>query len=54
VTTSVVAHQAYEEVREDQHQIIFIVGADIADILIKNGYNTPELLVNLLKTDFLL
>ena len=52
VTTSVVARQAYEEVREDRHPIIFIVGADIADILIDNVYNTKELLLTMLKTDF--
>lgn len=40
VTTSVIARQAYEEVREDRHPIIFISGRDIAEILIKNGFNT--------------
>jgi hypothetical protein len=42
VTTSIIARQAYEEVREDRHPIIFICGRDIAEILIKNGYNTVE------------
>lgn len=42
VTTSVVARQAYEEVRTDRHPIIFISGGDIAEILIRNGYTEPE------------
>lgn len=42
VTTSVIARQAYEEVREDRHPIIFICGKDIANILLKSGYNTNE------------
>ena len=35
VTTSIVAKQAYEEVREDGHPIIFICGKDIVEILVK-------------------
>ena len=54
VTTSVVAPQAYEEVREDRHPIIFLSGKDIADILVANGFNTPELVSSLLKTEFAL
>lgn len=42
VTTSVVSRQAYEEVREDRHPIIFLSGNDITTILIENGYNTPQ------------
>jgi hypothetical protein len=42
VTTSLVARQAYEEVREDRHPIIFISGRDIAEILIKHGYNSVD------------
>lgn len=52
VTTSVIARQAYEEVREDRHPIIFFSGRDIADILIHNGFNTPELVASLLITEF--
>ncbi|HDR8994577.1 TPA: restriction endonuclease, partial [Burkholderia vietnamiensis] len=52
VTTSVVARQAYEEVREDRHPIIFISGRDITEILIKNGFNTKEKVVALLKNEF--
>jgi hypothetical protein len=42
VTTSVVARQAYEEVRADKHPIIFISGGDIADILVSNGYSSVQ------------
>jgi hypothetical protein len=52
VTTSVVARQAYEEVREDRHPIIFFSGKDIADILVANGFNTPALVNSLLNTEF--
>lgn len=52
VTTSVVGRQAYEEVREDRHPIIFFSGRDIAEILMKNGFNTPELVENLLQAEF--
>ena len=52
VTTSFVARQAYEEVREDRHPIIFFSGKDIADVLTANGYGTPELVENLLQNEF--
>lgn len=52
VTTSVIARQAYQEVREDRHQIIFICGRDIAEILIKSGYNTTENVQKLLNDEF--
>ncbi len=52
VTTSVIARQAYEEVREDRHPIIFISGRDIAEILIKNGFNTPGRVESLLEGEF--
>jgi hypothetical protein len=42
VTTSAIARQGYKEVREDRHPIIFIAGKDITQILIQNGYNSPE------------
>ena len=42
VTTSAISRQAYEEVRKDRHPIIFISGRDIAEILIRNGYSTPD------------
>ena len=52
VTTSIVARQAYHEVREDRHPIIFISGRDIAEILIKNGFNTEGRVEALLKNEF--
>jgi hypothetical protein len=52
VTTSVIARQAYEEVREDRHPIIFISGRDIAEILIKNGFNTPDRVGKFLEGEF--
>jgi len=52
VTTSLVARQAYEEVREDRHPILFISGRDIAETLIVNGINTVERLAALLASEF--
>jgi hypothetical protein len=52
VTTSVVARQAYEEVREDHHPIIFFSGRDIVDVLMKSGYNTPNIVAELLNNEF--
>ena len=52
VTTSVVARQAYEEVRSDRHPIIFICGKDIVEILMKTGYNTVSLVQQFLSNEF--
>jgi hypothetical protein len=52
VTTSVIARQAYEEVREDRHPIVFLSGKDIADILVANGYGTPASVRELLEVEF--
>jgi len=52
VTTSLVARQAYEEVREDRHPIIFISGRDIAEILIKNGFNSVDKVNSFLYKEF--
>ncbi len=52
VTTSVIARQAYEEVRDDRHPIVFVSGRDIAEILIKNGFNTVGQLDTLLNGEF--
>lgn len=54
VTTSIVARQAYAEVREDRHPILFIVGKDIAEILIGCGLNTPERVSVWLRAEFLI
>jgi hypothetical protein len=52
VTTSVIGRQAYQEVRDDRHPIIFFSGKDIADILTTNGFNTPQLVKEMLHNDF--
>jgi hypothetical protein len=52
VTTSTVHKQAYQEVREDRHPIIFICGRDIAEILIKAGYNTADAVTEFLQNEF--
>jgi hypothetical protein len=52
VTTSVIARQAYEEVREDRHPIISLSGKDIADILVANGFSTAATVRTLLETEF--
>lgn len=49
VTTSVIARQAYEEVRDDRHPIVLISGRDIAEILIQAGYGSVERVNDLLK-----
>lgn len=40
ITTSVISKQAYEEVRNDGHPIIFLSGKDIVKILVKKGIST--------------
>jgi len=52
VTTSVVGRQAYEEVREDRHPIIFLSGKDISEILMTNGFSTPQLVKDMLLNEF--
>jgi hypothetical protein len=52
VTTSVVAKQAYEEVRLDRHPVVFICGKDIAEILVSKGFNTPEVVRRMLENEF--
>jgi Restriction endonuclease len=52
VTTSIIARQAYEEVRGDRHPIIFISGKDIADILVSNGYSSLQSVHDFLNTEF--
>ena len=52
VTTSLISRQAYEEVRQDKHPIIFISGRDIAEILIANGFGSPESVIDFLDSEF--
>jgi hypothetical protein len=42
VTTSHISEQAYAELRQDEHPVIVITGADIAAILVSAGMTTPE------------
>jgi hypothetical protein len=46
---SVIAEQAYAEIREDKHPVILIAGGDIARILIARGISTPAHLKEELK-----
>jgi hypothetical protein len=48
VTTSVVARQAYTEVRNDGHPIVLISGRDIAEILIQAGHSSVDRINGLL------
>ena len=52
VTTAAVARQAYEEVREDGHPIVFMSGKDIADVLVDNGYSDLRRLREFLSAEF--
>jgi hypothetical protein len=52
VTTSYIDKQAYEEIIEDNHPIIFITGKDIVDILIKSGIDENKKLVDFLNKNF--
>ena len=44
VTTSAVSKQAYEEVRSDNHPIIFLSGKDIINIFLEKGINNIKTL----------
>jgi len=52
VTTSYIAEQAYKEIIEDNHPIIFITGRDIVEILIKSGINSEKNLKIFLEKNF--
>ena len=52
VTTSFIGQQAYTEVREDGHPIIFLAGRDIVNIMMDIGYNTPAMVDDWLKQQF--
>ncbi len=52
VTTSLIARQAYQEVRQDGHPVVFICGKDISEILISKGFNTPEMVRQMLENEF--
>lgn len=50
VTTSYLADQAYQEIREDGHPIVVIAGRDIVEILSKVGLRTVDEVLNYLQT----
>ena len=52
VTTSAIAKQAYQEVRSDNHPIIFLSGKDIINILIEKGINNPKSLSQFLSENY--
>ncbi|MEW6121708.1 MAG: restriction endonuclease [Pseudomonadota bacterium] len=49
VTTSYVSLQAYQEIKEDQHPIVIVAGADIVRLLQTAGINTDQLLMDWLE-----
>jgi len=49
VTTSYVASQAYQEIKEDQHPIVIIAAVDIVHVLRGTGVNSPTALDQWLK-----
>lgn len=52
VTTSYVAPQAYQEIRDDEHPVVVIAARDIVDILRKFDIGTPEALQRWLESEF--
>ena len=52
VTTGTVHEQAYSEVREDGHPVVFLRARDIAEILIERGLNTRGAVSEYLKKGF--
>jgi hypothetical protein len=44
VTTAFIAQQAYQEVREDEHPVVFLSGRDIATVLKRMGMTDPQAL----------
>ena len=52
VTTSFIAKQAYQEVREDGHPIVFLSGRDIVSVLKRMGLADEEGLGNYLSLNY--
>jgi hypothetical protein len=50
VTTAFIAAQAYQEVREDQHPIVFITGRDLVAVLRRMGLSDEKSLAAYLST----
>lgn len=52
VTTSCLADQAYQELREDDHPLVVVCAADIVEILRGNGITTAAATRDWLKAKF--
>ena len=52
VTTSFVGPQAYREIRDDQHPVVIVAGADIVAVLKKHGISTVDEIRDWLSQDF--
>lgn len=52
VTTAFIAQQAYQEVREDEHPVVFLSGRDIAALLKRMGMTDPQALNTYLALKF--
>ncbi|GAA2223307.1 restriction endonuclease [Promicromonospora sukumoe] len=52
VTTSFISQQAYTEIREDQHPVVFITGRDIVESMKRRGIGRRDALEAFLGTEF--
>ena len=52
VTTAFIAQQAYQEVREDEHPVVFLAGRDIVTLLKRMGMTDPQTLNTYLALKF--
>ncbi|MFI2486887.1 restriction endonuclease [Promicromonospora kroppenstedtii] len=52
VTTSFVSQQAYTEIREDQHPVVFITGRDIVESVKRRSLNRHAALETFLRTEY--
>ncbi|MEU4360499.1 restriction endonuclease [Promicromonospora sp. NPDC023987] len=52
VTTSYINQQAYTEIREDQHPVVFITGRDIVESMKRRSLTRPEALEAFLRTEY--
>ncbi|MFI8523100.1 restriction endonuclease [Promicromonospora sukumoe] len=52
VTTSFISQQAYSEIREDQHPVVFITGRDIVESMKRRGLGRRDALEAFLRTEF--
>ena len=52
VTTSYVAEQAYREVREDRHPVVFVTGRDVVEVLKTLGFHERARLQKFLEEEY--